>query len=326
MKKVFPDFIKVKCATVNSRTKKVIKASKIKWLNTERKHLYAKLSETELQLYKSHLVMIKNLNTTESVNWEIIDEEVNKTVKEKVLKLNRKFEKLVNKKSNFKKPTVLTVPEYTTNLSSVEFTKDEMNILNKRLNFTPFPEKLDVESTIVDIETSIKYLRDFEKETVRKAVRPIIKNAIITAKLKPPIRAKVDIIANLKEKDVYYLKADKGNRMVIMDKTEYEKRMEDLMKESSFKELKRCPLNGMINKAINIRKEISEKLEIQEWKLKVHNPKLPFLYGLPKIHKIGNKMRPVLSSFMSPFYKLAKWVVREFNELPKPRGCSVKNV
>jgi len=29
---------------------------------------------------------------------------------------------------------------------------------------------------------------------------------------------------------------------------------------------------------------------------------------------------------MSPFYKLAKWVVREFNGIPQPPGCSVKNV
>ena len=58
----------------------------------------------------------------------------------------------------------------------------------------------------------------------------------------------------------------------------------------------------------------------------MHNPQLPLLYGQPKIHKIGNKMRPVVSSYMSPFYKLAKWIVGEFNTLPPPPGFDVKNV
>lgn len=270
---------------------------------------------------------MKSLKNTETIDYRKVGEEVDKVMQQKVQKLNRKFDKLIEKKSNFEKPTVLTVPEYTTNLSSVEFTTEEMETLNKGLNFTPRPEGLNISTTIVDIETSIKYLRDFEKETVRKAVRPVLKNALITARLKPPLTAKVDILANLKSKDVYYLKADKGNKMVIMDRSEYDKRMEKMMEESSFKEVKRNPLSGMTQKSIDLRKEIAEKLEIPKWKLKVHNPKLPFLYGLPKIHKIGNKMRPVLSSFMSPFYKLAKWVTKEFNEIKQqPPGCHVKNV
>lgn len=123
----------------------------------------------------------------------------------------------------------------------------------------------------------------------------------------------------------FYLKADKGNRMVIMDKTEYRTRMASLITDSSFKELKRSPLGGMIIKARDIVNAIHHGCEVPKWKLTVYNPQLPLLYGQPKIHKEGNKMRPVIASYTSPFYKFAQWIVDEFNQLPQPPSRSVKN-
>lgn len=38
--------------------------------------------------------------------------------------------------------------------------------------------------------------------------------------------------------------------------------------------------------------------------------------SLPKTHKEGKKMRPIVSKVNAPRYKLAKWLVKEFNCLP----------
>src|SRR5450759_4150798 len=40
--------------------------------------------------------------------------------------------------------------------------------------------------------------------------------------------------------------------------------------------------------------------------------------GLPKIHKPGNEMREIISAEGSPTHKLAKWLVKEFQNMPKP--------
>lgn len=61
------------------------------------------------------------------------------------------------------------------------------------------------------------------------------------------------------------------------------------------------------------------------WKLSVPNPKLPRLYGLPKIHKVGKKMRPIVSNIDAPTYKLSKWVVESFKSYHQPIGLYVKN-
>lgn len=47
--------------------------------------------------------------------------------------------------------------------------------------------------------------------------------------------------------------------------------------------------------------------------------------GFPKIHKPGNKFRPLVAHPGSPTEKLSKWLITEFNKLGPPRGASVKN-
>lgn len=52
---------------------------------------------------------------------------------------------------------------------------------------------------------------------------------------------------------------------------------------------------------------------------------LPKLYALPKTHKPGKKMRPIVSNVNAPSYKLAKWLVKELKKLPRIKSRSVKN-
>ena len=49
------------------------------------------------------------------------------------------------------------------------------------------------------------------------------------------------------------------------------------------------------------------------------------MYAQPKIHKPGNKMRPIVSTINSPTYNVAKWVVKYLNSIDKYDSLSVKN-
>lgn len=90
--------------------------------------------------------------------------------------------------------------------------------------------------------------------------------------------------------------------------------------------MKRNPLKTMIREVDktrqNIRKAFNDRTCRQ---LIVSNPILPEMYALPKKHKPGRKMRPIVSNINAPSYKMAKWLVSEMKRLPKLDSCSVKN-
>ena len=109
------------------------------------------------------------------------------------------------------------------------------------------------------------------------------------------------------------MKPDKGNGVVILDKHDYDKKMDEILSDKSKFEL----LN---DDAINItlRRENQVKALLKKLKTnncindRTHNELYPtgtrigILYGLPKIHKSSIPLRPILSSINHFSYKIAK--------------------
>lgn len=52
---------------------------------------------------------------------------------------------------------------------------------------------------------------------------------------------------------------------------------------------------------------------------------MPGMYGLPKIHKEGQKIRPIVSNINSPTEKVAKWLVKKFSRLEPLDSFQVLN-
>ena len=62
---------------------------------------------------------------------------------------------------------------------------------------------------------------------------------------------------------------------------------------------------------------IMTKLEKQS--VKPNNP------VVPKIHKPGRKIRPIVSNIGAPTHNLAKWLVKRFEKFPKFQTLNIKN-
>lgn len=111
-----------------------------------------------------------------------------------------------------------------------------------------------------------------------------------------------------------------------MDKSDYENRMGTLINDGPYELLNKSPLPKMITQSNTTRTKISEVFGNRFLRtLIVSNPTLPKLYGLPKIHKTGNKMRPIVSNINAPCYKISKWLVNEINKIPRVDSFSVQN-
>ena len=97
-----------------------------------------------------------------------------------------------------------------------------------------------------------------------------------------------------------------------MDKTDYFDKMDALVNdEQTYEELKRDPtpaLQRKLNSKIFTLKK-TDAIDTQRYyRLRCSVPQPPKLYGLPKLHKPGIPMRPIVSFCGSPTYQLSKYL------------------
>ena len=103
------------------------------------------------------------------------------------------------------------------------------------------------------------------------------------------------------------MKADKGNATVILDSEDYVRKMNDHLACGSYKKLKKDPEKTICRTTTNAIKESNLDEEIKR-KLCPKDSLVPRIYGLPKIHKQGAPLRPIINTIFSPMYKLTKYI------------------
>jgi len=121
------------------------------------------------------------------------------------------------------------------------------------------------------------------------------------------------------------MKADKGNQVIVMNKETYDERMLKSIKEDNFNVCKKSPLSSMVNDARTTIDTLHKVFGVNKFKLRVSNPHVPMMYGLPKVHKPGEKMRKIVSFINSPFEKICKWLVVALKDYGDFEGFAVKN-
>ena len=162
----------------------------------------------------------------------------------------------------------------------------------------------DLESLAVDLNYGLKEDDDTIKyiaaNTIRKfqSSQPKFRNHE-TATLKR-------IHKKQKSDNLIFVKADKGNTLVIMNKPDYVNKVESFLKHKDFIPLNKDPTLSFNKTVKNFIKDSQLTTSVSELKsLTNMNPQTPKLYGLPKLHKHDIPIRPVVSYTSAPSYKLA---------------------
>ena len=119
-----------------------------------------------------------------------------------------------------------------------------------------------------------------------------------------------------KNKDIVITKPDKGNGVVILNRVDYIKKMEEVLSRDGKFEL--------IGNVEDYDTTVQQERALQAFLLRAHKnghltkgeyervrpvgSSRPRLYGVPKIHKPGAPLRPILSMVNAPQQELAKWL------------------
>ena len=125
-----------------------------------------------------------------------------------------------------------------------------------------------------------------------------------------------DFLLNLKaDNNIIISRPDKGKGVVIMDKADYNRKVNEILKDhSKFKLLTSevfthiLKLEDKLNRLLrSIKDKVLDK-QTYDW-LFASGSQPGILYGLPKIHKLGTPIRPILSAIGTFNYNCAKFLV-----------------
>ena len=202
------------------------------------------------------------------------------------------------------------------NTSSKLLTKAQEIHLAYGPNFAMVLRSPPVTEYVAVIEQACSKLQQGEAEELRGEVKTIIKKAHNS----PPNITKEErkAITELKKDPTrMILTADKGVSLVVMDTEEYNKKAEELLQQPTYKPIPTDPTSIYKNKFINMLKSIKAEGGISEAIYKRLYPTgagSPTFYGLPKIHKEGMPLRPIVSSIGAVIYATFK----ELSRILKP--------
>ena len=213
------------------------------------------------------------------------------------------------------------------NLSKIPLMEAQKNLLAHGPNFAITPRSPPIGEYIPAVEQTCQNLAQGEAEELRAEVKAVIK------KCQPPktniTKEEQKALRELKkDTNRVILTADKGTCLVVMDREEYIKKAEDLLKEDTYKIITDDPTNKQKNKLIQLLKKIKSEGGINDESYRKMYPTgagIPKFYGLPKVHKAGVPLRPIVSSRGSVSYNTSKELARILNPLAGRSTFSVQN-
>ena len=202
------------------------------------------------------------------------------------------------------------IKKWVINLSDTPLTPNQEKLLARGPKFVIKPRWPLIEEYITAIEKTCPKLDKGEADELRVEVKKALKKAQNKTKSYNITKEEIQALKELKrDKERVILTADKGVALVVMKKEDYIKKSEEILNTSTYKKIAEDPTSKQKTKLISILKSIKTEggLKEEEYrKMYLTGAVSPKYYGLPKIHKQGIPLRPIVSSTGTVTHNTAK--------------------
>lgn len=219
------------------------------------------------------------------------------------------------------------------NLTDINFNDSEVSLLNKGLkhNIMPKYNKQTYTRNLLEIENAILRTDKQHQDEIRACIITDINTKTNRVNMNKQTTSTTKLIALIKKKlednEALITKADKGNTVVVMYRSQYNDKIDEYIGNHNISILTKDPTNTyhkIVNSTINKSTILLNKFQIHSNKM--IKPTAPVLTGLPKIHKPNIPIRPLINFTTSPSYKIAKFVNIWLNDNIKlSNNTSIKN-
>ena len=238
---------------------------------------------------------------------------------------NKKLSSLLkNVKSS---PCIFEFPSnperYVHNLSSITLDKHLLEVLSLGPKFycpRNIPKQLDLEvqfenlyAQLGDMQSSSALELEHFKSTLVNSCYQYLNSKVVCKQLLTTKH--LECLESLKKNsNILITKPDKGNGIVLLNKSDYLEKMNCILKdESKFQKAEKEK-----DKTIQIEKALWKLLRNLKQndlidsttfeRIRPTGTMIPRLYGLPKVHKQNVPLRPILDMCNSPYHATARWL------------------
>ncbi|XP_072043129.1 uncharacterized protein [Amphiura filiformis] len=321
-----PPSLKIKCPINTKKAKDIILQAqrnllreRVRVINNKLVNLKSQKSDLEKKL-KAIIPAKSELDKEISSHLARIRENTfEKTKCRHVRKLQNLTERDQNKKSKHGLSTGATEPDLTgtqlkkwvVNLSKYKLSRAQNNVLAKGLDYAVSPTNVCSNEFVIATELACKKLTHPEAIQLRAKVTSALKSS------KPPksnlSKDERQAVKDLKKEDsIIILPADKGRATVILDKDEYNEKVNNLLGDTkTYEELSSDPTQKYKRKLVAILTRLNEEDKITFGKYKQLYPtaeNIPRLYCTPKIHKPNAPLRPIVDYTSTIGYATSRWL------------------
>ncbi|BHF79602.1 hypothetical protein SprV_0702272300 [Sparganum proliferum] len=131
------------------------------------------------------------------------------------------------------------------------------------------------------------------------------------------------------DNDLVIVPADKGRSTVVLDRADYNRRAKSLLEDrQSYVPCESNPMKTLtreINATLLAMENSGAISPIDRRMARAQETALARFYGLPKVHKEGAPLRPIVSLKGTPTYGLAKWLFQRLKFLTSDSNTTVSS-
>ena len=276
-----------------------------------------------LRDYRQLLVNIKK--ELSFFDWLRFCKFINKTTAHQVEQRRQKKEKTFERLNVAQNGDQRIAHEHIVNLAGIELTEVEKDVLCRGLKFG-IPPRFQKEDVLAEFELAWhripkETLTDEKQQECKSRLSGLAQRFVNTRIDRTGFhltREHLTAIGQLKRnKHVIITRPDKGNGVVLLDREDYVRKMNVILQDKSKFEL--------LGNADELDRTVQQERALQAFLLRAKNkgdiredvyerirpsgsPR-PRMYGVPKTHKTGAPLRPILSMTNAPQHAMAKWLV-----------------
>nr|VZH99363.1 unnamed protein product [Spirometra erinaceieuropaei] len=196
------------------------------------------------------------------------------------------------------------------NMSSKQLTPAQMKVLSHEACFNT--TDADPVSLVATVESILK--QTGESDETKHLILQQVASLAMSHKPRATItKAEQSALKTLRaDTSIVILPADKGRSTVVMDKADYIQKANALLEDrEAYLPCNDEPMRRLVTQLdktladMQTSKAISKSVRLA---IKPVDAAAPRFYGLPKVHKAGVPLRPIVSLRGAPTFNLAKWL------------------